>query len=492
MGINFYSKFVVTYSNQLFLDMNLKSIKAVVYVVLLLSCTQIFGQNLRPEIEKIVEAISKGEQVEGSRLGIAGSRSTQYPRFEKLKENATEEELLSLLQHKSAVVKGYTVWALAEKKYHDLESIFKTFLQTKETVQTQSGCIVSHDLLAWILYSKILYPSNKVVVTDADKKYYKEQLQKLDYILLRKREETFLLGSALKNNQANPENYAIIKTLALEDNNLDALAELAKYQKESDIDVIIAKDTEAFDAMSYFPNPKFWNFLMKHKTTANSLDYFKAIAAFQNDDAVYTLTSIYQTLLKEKKKGVTNLTKAMLELYCPKYKKLSLQIFAETRTINTTHLKRLLETTPEESTPYFVKGLLSDNKNNFLGDQLWGKYEESILLLLLKNIQKYQPEKIPEICIYNLNKVGMMRLVTLLDVIIESKIESAKEPLLKRLQQKAYPLEMFHLTRAILSFEDKSLHKEIKETLLAFQERWDRGNWSASFRELFEKYGIKI
>ncbi|MGH1383846.1 hypothetical protein [Kordia sp.] len=472
--------------------MNLKSVKVIVYVVLLFSCTQMFGQNLRPEIKKIVEVISKGEQVEGLRLGIAGSRSILYSRFEKLKENATEKELLSLLEHKSAVVKGYTAWALAEKKYHDLESIFKTFLKTKETVQTQSGCIVSEDLLAGILYSKVLYPSNKVVVTDADKKYYKEQLQKLDHIILRKRGEVFLLSSALKNNQANPENYAIVKTLALEDNNLDALAELAKYQKESDIDLILEKGTDAYKAMSYFPNPKFWNFLIKHKATANSFEYFKAIAAFQNDDAVNTLTSIYKTVRKEKRKGVTNLTKAILELYCPKYKKLSLQIFEETKTINITHLRRLLKIAPEESTPYFVNGLLSDSENNFLEDYFKFETKDSIVPLLLKNIKKYQPKKIPEICIHNVSSAKFMELTTFLDIIIENKIETAKKPLLQRLQKKTYPFETFHLTRTLLSFEDKSLHKEIKETLLASREKWDRGNWSAAFKELFEKYGINI
>ncbi|WP_298519969.1 hypothetical protein [uncultured Kordia sp.] len=472
--------------------MKLTDRKVVLYLFLLLVSTQTFGQNIRPEIKKITEAISKGKQLEGPRIGFGGMSSSQYSRFEKLKKTTTEKELLTLLQHENPIVKGYAAWALADKKYHKLVSVFNTFLNTKEFVQTQRGCIISEDLLAWTLYSHIVYPSHEIAVTEADKKYYKEQIQKFDKIILRKREQTFLLRIALENNQANPENYAIIKSLALEDGNVGALAELAKYQKESDIDIILEKGTVAFKAMSHFPNPRFWNFLMKHKTTANSLDYFKAIAAFQNEEATQTLRSIYKTFIKEERKGITSLAEAIIELYCPKYKKLTLEIFADTKLINFNHAKKLLKIAPKESLPYFIDGLLTDNGNNFLDDYLSFSSKDSVLPLLLKNIKKYQPERMPEICVYNVSKAEFIHLVVFLEFIIEDKIEAAKQPLMTRLEKKTYPFETFHLTRTLLSFKDKSLHKEIERILSASQKNWDDGIWSASFKELFEKYGINI
>ncbi|MCH2195410.1 hypothetical protein [Kordia sp.] len=45
-------------------------------------------------------------------------------------------------------------------------------------------------------------------------------------------------------------------------------------------------------------------FLTQYKATENSLEYFRAIAAFQNDEALQTLTSIYEALLNEKGKGI--------------------------------------------------------------------------------------------------------------------------------------------------------------------------------------------
>ncbi|MCH2195409.1 hypothetical protein [Kordia sp.] len=240
--------------------MKCKSVKVVVYTIVLLFSIQTFGQDLRPEIKKIAKSMASGAQLEGRYIGIGGMPSNQYSKYKKLKKLATEKELLTLLQHESSIVKGYSAWALVDRKYTDLESIFSTFLNTLETVQSQSGCVVSEDLLAWELYSKVLYPSGKKMLTNKDKKYYIEQLQKLDHIILRKRAYSSLLRLALKNNQANPENYDIIKTLALEDNHVEALTELAKYKNEQDIDAILERGTDAFYAISYFPNPKFWNF----------------------------------------------------------------------------------------------------------------------------------------------------------------------------------------------------------------------------------------
>ncbi|MCH2195411.1 hypothetical protein [Kordia sp.] len=179
-------------------------------------------------------------------------------------------------------------------------------------------------------------------------------------------------------------------------------------------------------------------------------------------------------------------------MYCPKYKKLTLQIFADTRLINFDHAKKLLKIAPKESLTYFIDGLLTDGGNHFLEDYLSYSSKGSVLPLLLKNIKRYQPERIPEICVYNVTKAEFVHLVIFIEIIIEDQIVAAKQPLLKRLKKKAYPFETFHLTEALLSFEDKSMHKEIKEILLASRESWDRGNWSASFDELFEKYGISI
>ncbi|MBC8757530.1 hypothetical protein H2O64_22865 [Kordia sp. YSTF-M3] len=462
--------------------------RILLYVILLFQSINLFGQEIRPKVEKIAESISEGNRLEDKRVGLGGSPSNQYIKFEKLKKIATEKELLLLLQHESAAVKGYASWALIDKQYNDLTLIFNKFLETEETVKTFSGCIISTDHLALVFYSRVLYPENSRSLTAADKAYFATQIKNIYYSALRFKKDNYVFQEALENNQANPDNYNIIRKLALKYNAEKALIALAAYKKEADINDILAIGTAAFEAMSYFPNPKFWDFLMQHKTTINSEAYYSAIAAFKNESSLAVLTSIYS----KNKESETALYKALMKFYAPIYEDLLLQIFEDTKTIDIIQLKRVLKNAPEKSAPYFVNGLLSDQKNNFLElDYNYGS-RDSILPLLLKNIQKYQPKRLSEVCVHNVSKVKFTELASLLEIISEHKIVAAKEPILVRLQKKTYPFETFHLTKALLSFDDKSIHKEIKRTLLASQENWDIGNWSASFRELLNKHDIEI
>ncbi|MEI7726190.1 MAG: hypothetical protein WCK09_13865 [Bacteroidota bacterium] len=61
--------------------------------------------HLRPEIEKLVKGIAKDNVLKSSGVGVAGTRTEQWERYESLCQNATTKELLELTDYSNADAK---------------------------------------------------------------------------------------------------------------------------------------------------------------------------------------------------------------------------------------------------------------------------------------------------------------------------------------------------------------------------------------------------
>ena len=77
----------------------------------------------------------------GSAVYYGGIRPKQYDNFEKLKETATQRELIELTNHPNGVVRCYAFWALSKDKSVDLFQIILNHINDYELVKTQFGCI---------------------------------------------------------------------------------------------------------------------------------------------------------------------------------------------------------------------------------------------------------------------------------------------------------------------------------------------------------------
>lgn len=117
-----------------------------------LSCKQI-PQNkkkeedkiLRPDIEQIVNQIANYQTVDAGGVGIAGVKTEQYERFEKLIKYAKLNELIILTDDKSAAVRAYSFWALAKKHFPGLELIVKKHANDTSSFRFFSGCILLNE-----------------------------------------------------------------------------------------------------------------------------------------------------------------------------------------------------------------------------------------------------------------------------------------------------------------------------------------------------------
>lgn len=188
--------------------------------VLTLSFTTSCGQTTT----EIVDEIAERNLVEHEIVGFSAQRSENYKNFEKLKKTANLFSLVELTAHRNSVVSCYAAWALIDKGYSDLPSIFSQFLKTDRSVETFSGCIMSTDNLSSSFYSRFWHQTK-------DKKG-NQILQTLDSLIIYdNRPGWHLLERALKN-RLYPRRYnQRIATLAFEEGYTDAISYLSNWYK---------------------------------------------------------------------------------------------------------------------------------------------------------------------------------------------------------------------------------------------------------------------
>ena len=439
------------------------------------------------QISKISKQIATYNVLESEHVGIAGETTEQYLRFRKLKEIASTEELLKLLNDTNAVVKGCASWALADRKYPNMDEIFISFVESNESIETMHGCIVSSDNLANSFYFQVLYNENR----QTDSTFYAKQLYALDSLIINVYPDYdwLLLLRALENNNTNPNNYDAIRKLAFEKQNKYALEALGKYQKVEDINDFISLEDKSFKAISHFPNARFWEMLITYKGTPKTLDYFLAVSAFKDENSNEYLSSIY-TQLSDKE--IEYLCEALAFNYSPLYFELVCNIWKEYKTIDLTLTKQLIAQNPQKASTAFTTGLLSDRKPILLEFGYNYGTKNAILYQMLESIVNHDKSALLDVCRSSIENTTFTELSTILDYIKAYKLIELADNLLILLEQKKYPFEIFHISETLLSFQDATINQKVIQILESKKSIWNSGNWADAFAQLFKEYKIKV
>lgn len=98
--------------------------------------------DIRQEIIYTVKVIANENILMSAGVGIAGIKTPQFKRFEYLSANATESELIKLMEHPNGVVRGYTFWALAKMQSESIEEIIENHISDTDNILSQSGCLM--------------------------------------------------------------------------------------------------------------------------------------------------------------------------------------------------------------------------------------------------------------------------------------------------------------------------------------------------------------
>ncbi|MEO1513590.1 MAG: hypothetical protein AAFV95_01215 [Bacteroidota bacterium] len=115
---------------------------------------------IRKSVRKLVREMGQQNELYSEAVGYAGKKERPYKRFEALLKKATTEELLLLLSHPKAAVRGYAFWGLAKRHHPELESIFVAHARDEQMVFTHMGCTVAEipliEFMRWVVMPNML------------------------------------------------------------------------------------------------------------------------------------------------------------------------------------------------------------------------------------------------------------------------------------------------------------------------------------------------
>lgn len=452
------------------------------------------GQNSDDEILELTKLIADHGRMEDRFVGMIATKSPQFERFEKLKKVASQEQLLSLLKHKSPVVKGYAAWGLVDTRYNDLGTVFAQLIESGETVKSTKGCLTGYDQIAAELYQRLESNQWSNKLSEKDRLHNRNQLTQLYSIILRRDTVDFMLSHAFYKNRANPDNYDIIKKWALEKLELEALVALAEYKREEDISNLKALGTLSFKAIANFTHPDFKEFLTSTEPESFNYDYFLAVSAYKDQFALSTLEKLYKTYRSPEHTDESwDFGRAIIDNYIPQYRELVLQFTEDHGIIQSTLAIRFMEEIPQLAAESFLKSL-SNNNHIVVTARLSDDFgtSEKVLGQILNHVKKETGADLTELCATQIRHSDFTKLEVYTDFARLNGLKGVIPEVLEKLSKKNGAFETFHLTQTLLSFKDRKANQKLSQLLSESRKNWDWGNWSKSFQELFEEYDFIV
>lgn len=189
----------------------------------------IFGATSCQDVNSLVDSIARRNTVECQAIGFAGSSSTQYKRFEKIRRKASKEELISLTKHDSLAVVVYASYALIDNELIDPSVLLGEFLKDTNSVSTFCGCLMGGESVPSLIYHR--YWSERVDYPDSENYNYRdyvindsESLRRMDSLILySENPDWILLNRALQNRIYNDKFRSRIEEWAFKENEFYAL-----------------------------------------------------------------------------------------------------------------------------------------------------------------------------------------------------------------------------------------------------------------------------
>lgn len=113
----------------------------------------------RAEVQKLVDELAAVEKFASEHVSYDGHPSTEYATFARLRQRATDAEMLALLAHESPVVRSYAAQHAIER---DLDApLLVPLLVDQALVPAQWGCIGSTMPVSWVTVNELCNARDK-------------------------------------------------------------------------------------------------------------------------------------------------------------------------------------------------------------------------------------------------------------------------------------------------------------------------------------------
>lgn len=113
-------------------------------------------QSIRSEVMDSIKLIESYNRIEEEHIGIDGKKSTTYKRRRWLSTNATEKELLLLIEYPATIIKVAAFEGLYKRKYAKIAHVLLQLSRNSELVYHSAGCVTMVRPIGEFLYYNIM------------------------------------------------------------------------------------------------------------------------------------------------------------------------------------------------------------------------------------------------------------------------------------------------------------------------------------------------
>jgi len=452
--------------------------KRVLLFILLLSSLLSFSQDqysdsqISKPVLELVKQIAEENILMDSAVGGAGMRPKQYDRFEKLKNKATLKELRMLTNHPNGVVRCYAIQGLILKKENSdiFFSIIKKHLNDDEVIETFSGCIMDYELVSDVFLG---YAQHPLTYEDEETIINEKQIRELDSLLIYDgNKESRRRHIAIKNLPATPQNYAIVKSIAMNEGSESTLVKLSEYHKEEDLEFLY-NQYDSLNSKNYivvyyeiaanYAHPKFFPLLcsaFKNQFDNNFLDsyetakLYEAVASYKNNESLALLSIPFTDITDADKRSVhLKYTEEAIIKYNDKiYNGLLWKLWEEYDILSYDGYKYLKNLNPEKTYTLSLENFKSQ-RGTLIGHDL--------MVVFLDDMYKKEPEYINSLVVKGIKEDTTDRFFVYLGF-AESKKDYALS-MLERLEKEADYYRYMAIVRVLISFNDSEINQKILE-----------------------------
>ena len=424
-----------------------------------------------------------------------------------LNEKATEEELVYLsLNGKNTFTKGISIETLINKKSKKVFEIYDNLINSKDTLVYASQCLSSSASFPNYMFQSLTFNRN----------YSKDEIISNKEILVRKILNKNPINIKLLESinywiPQTEEFYNPIRKIVIENKSAALLIFIAKYKKESDIELIKSFGIDALPAIQEFPNEQFRG-ILENNIKFDDFQYMFALAKSCTPETVKTIEKVVQLKIEDLKNNdcgnnclstiYNQIEMNKCKLFYPTLEKLWLSnkiiSYNILENYKSNHSKSETET-------FLMNGLMSKGKaeiihkniyddNDFLDNMdsglTWN--EEAKLSHILKELKKMSNEKYLkalESNIFDIDDLGMPEFVEALND--RKNLLLLKNSFIEKLKINKSAYGLLSIMEAIKLLNDKETFDKgfeiIKQRRNEYKEKWEN-----SLQEFLKEYNLKL
>lgn len=427
-------------------------------------------------VEDAIELVSSANSFEGEAIGYSHQRSSLYAAHEYLAQEASEEQLMTLVNSKNPVAKCYSIMALTDR------------LTQAQIGELAEDLVLDHEEFSTMHYD--MGSSSTVADCMIESWYSKMTQERKDSIatyLLTERPRLMVMQQLLFFWPLSEEHYSLVKGMYEEDIRLAPVA-LAGFQKESDLPILREEIAEeefiGLHIISRFPHDSFLPILeemleqeIRKNVYFSSLDrVFGALLAYPDDVVLETLNPYLdgdKGEIDDLPDKASNLFYYLGQLPPERHLDLRLKLFDKWHGITPDGLKVLLEHDSDA-----VAGIAVDILGGEPDPDGRLSFELDIIYVfdeLLTIVEEHRSDELPRVLINATARSDINTLPSTARMLIKHKPEGSVDVLLYLIREVQQPSYLARAIGTLESIDTSALSVDVLKQRTYLDEPWE--NW---------------